>query len=45
MIAQLDTVVRGLHASAPERLPFGSSLDLYYLGYQDEAAPGSTLEA
>ena len=28
MIAQLDTVVPGLHASAPERLPFGSSLDI-----------------
>jgi hypothetical protein len=28
MIAQLDTVIPGLHASAPERLPFGSSLDI-----------------
>ena len=28
MIAQLDTVVPGLHGSAPERLPFGSSLDI-----------------
>jgi glyoxylase-like metal-dependent hydrolase (beta-lactamase superfamily II) len=28
MIAQLDTVVPGLHASAPERLPFGSKLDI-----------------
>jgi glyoxylase-like metal-dependent hydrolase (beta-lactamase superfamily II) len=28
MIAQLDTVVPGLHASAPERLPFGRSLDI-----------------
>ena len=28
MIAQLDTVVAGLHASAPERLPFGRSLDI-----------------
>ena len=28
MIAQLDTVIAGLHASAPERLPFGRSLDI-----------------
>jgi len=28
MIAQLDTVIPGLHASAPERLPFGTSLDI-----------------
>ena len=28
MIATLDTVVPGLHASAPERLPFGRSLDI-----------------
>ena len=28
MIAELDTVIPGLHASAPERLPFGSSLDI-----------------
>jgi glyoxylase-like metal-dependent hydrolase (beta-lactamase superfamily II) len=28
MIAQLDTVIPGLHASAPERLPFGRSLDI-----------------
>jgi hypothetical protein len=28
MIAQLDTVVAGLHASAPERLPFGRALDI-----------------
>jgi glyoxylase-like metal-dependent hydrolase (beta-lactamase superfamily II) len=28
MIAQLDTVVPGLHASAPERLPFGRGLDI-----------------
>ena len=28
MIAQLDTVIPGLHASVPERLPFGSSLDI-----------------
>jgi glyoxylase-like metal-dependent hydrolase (beta-lactamase superfamily II) len=28
MIATLDTVVPGLHASAPERLPFGPSLDI-----------------
>jgi len=28
MIATLDTVVPGLYASAPERLPFGRSLDI-----------------
>jgi glyoxylase-like metal-dependent hydrolase (beta-lactamase superfamily II) len=28
MIAQLDTVIEGLHASAPERLPFGRALDI-----------------
>ena len=28
MIAQLDTVIPGLHASAPERLPFGRALDI-----------------
>jgi Metallo-beta-lactamase superfamily len=28
MIAQLDTVVPGLYASAPERLPFGRELDI-----------------
>jgi glyoxylase-like metal-dependent hydrolase (beta-lactamase superfamily II) len=28
MIAQLDTVVPGLYASAPERLPFGRGLDI-----------------
>jgi glyoxylase-like metal-dependent hydrolase (beta-lactamase superfamily II) len=28
MIAQLDTVIPGLHASAPERLPFGRGLDI-----------------
>ena len=28
MIAQLDTVVPGLHASAAERLPFGRGLDI-----------------
>jgi glyoxylase-like metal-dependent hydrolase (beta-lactamase superfamily II) len=28
MIAQLDTVVEGLYASAPERLPFGRGLDI-----------------
>jgi glyoxylase-like metal-dependent hydrolase (beta-lactamase superfamily II) len=28
MIAQLDTVIPGLYASAPERLPFGRGLDI-----------------
>src|SRR5262245_29812168 len=28
MIATLDTVIPGLYASAPERLPFGRSLDI-----------------
>jgi glyoxylase-like metal-dependent hydrolase (beta-lactamase superfamily II) len=28
MIAELDTVIPGLHASAPERLPFGRALDI-----------------
>lgn len=41
MIAQLDTVIPGLHASAPERLPFGPSLDIR--AYLLERAAGNLL--